>query len=1110
MTPRMLIAVCCLSLAGFQLSPAFAAAPARTRGGAAKTATKSGSDKADDKTPFKSGTFSALSFRGLGPAVNSGRIIDMAIHPSDRNTWYVAAASGGVWKTTNAANTWTPIFDGEGSFSIGCVTIDPRDPLVVWVGTGENNSQRSVAYGDGVYRSIDGGKSWENMGLKASEHIGMIVVDPRDSNVVYVAAQGPLWSSGGDRGLYRTTDGGKSWTRVLDIDENTGVSEVHLDPRNPDVLYAVSYQRHRRVWTLIDGGPGSGLHKSSDGGTTWRKLSNGLPSVEIGRIGMAVSPVDPNTLYAIVEAQLGKGGVYRSTDAGAGWEKMSDYVSGSPQYYQELVADPVNVDRVYSMDTYLMATTDGGKTWSRVGEKNKHVDNHALIIEPANPKHLIAGCDGGVYESFDRGATWNFKPNLPITQFYRLAVDNAEPFYNVYGGTQDNNTLGGPVRNNRREGIVNSEWFAVVGGDGFQARIDPTDPNIVYGQYQHGGLVRLDRRNGEEVDIQPQPGPGEEGLRWNWDSPLILSPHSHTRLYFAANRLFKSDDRGESWKPLGGDLTRGVDRNRLKVAGRVWSVDAVAKNASTSFFGNIVSLDESPKLAGLLYVGTDDGLIQVSGDDGATWTRYQAFPGVPDMTYVSDLLASTHSTDRVYATFDNHKMGDFKPYVFRSDDRGRSWRSISGDLPERGTAYTIVEDPIKPDLLFAGTEFGVFFTVDGGAKWLQLKGGLPTILVKDIAIQSRESDLVLGTFGRGFYVLDDFSPLRHVTPAALETAALTFPMKRADLFVPTSIWDFEPGESYFKAPNPPFGATLTWYLKEEIKTRKKTRQDAEKKAAKDGLDVFYPTWDELRAEEREEEPQILITVRDAEGEIVRRLTAAPTAGMHRTTWDLRYPASVPASRLGQPDGDFSFGPRGPYVAPGTYTMSIASIVDGVVTPLAEPQSFEVRPLGLGTLEAKDRKAVLAFQKKMSRLQRAALGASDLLSEASGRLKEIRKALRETAGSDPALETRARAIEDSFKDLRVRFSGDSVLERRNEATPPSLLDRIGRVVGSAWYTTADIPATHRREYDIAAAEFGTALETLRQLVDVDLKRLESDAEAAGAPWTPGRVPVWKAE
>ncbi len=1093
--------VCALALA--VAVPGHAAQP--------KSKTKP-STKSEPATKLKSETFDGLKFRSIGPATNSGRIADLAIHPSDPHTWYVAVASGGVWKTTNSAVTWTPLFDSQPSYSIGCVSIDPNDPLTVWVGTGENNSQRSVGYGDGVYRSDDGGKSWERAGLEKSEHIGKILIDPRHSNVVYVAAQGSLWAAGGDRGLYKTEDGGKTWTRVLNVDDWTGVSDLAFDPRNPDVIYATSYQRARRVWTLIDGGPGSAIWKSKDAGKTWKKLTNGLPKEDMGRIGIAVSPAQPDIVYAIIEAAAsGKaGGVYRSTDAGGNWDKRGDHVSSSPQYYQELVCDPKAPDRVYSLDTFVMVSEDGGKTFRRAGEKNKHVDNHALWIDPNDTDHLIVGCDGGLYESYDRAANWRYVPNLPVTQFYKVAVDEAKPFYNVYGGTQDNHSMGGPSRTLFAHGAANSDWTNVRTGDGFQPVVDPTNPDIVYAEAQHGALVRYDRKTGERLDIQPKEEPGEPGLHWNWDSPLIISPHSPTRLYFAANRLYRTDDRGDTWTPVSPDLTRKIDRNRLEVMGRVWGPDAVAKNASTSFYGNIVALTESPRKEGLLYVGTDDGLVQVSEDGGKAWRKVEKFPGVPELTYVTDLEASRHADGTVYATFGNHKMGDFKPYVLKSTDSGRGWTSITGDLPERGNVWCIVEDPVNPKLLFLGTEFGLYCTMDGGRKWIRLKGGMPTISVRDLAIQKRENDLVVATFGRGFYVLDDYRTLRTVDEPTLAKDAVAFPVRDAWVYVPQTPLGFRgtgfQGETYYTAANPPFGAVFTYYMAKDLKTKKQRRQDSEKEIAKSGGDAYYPSWDSLRAEEREEDPSIVLTVTDADGNVVRRLSGPAKSGFQRVAWDLRYPAMNP-TRASAPDEDaFGPGPMGPLAGPGTYTVHFAKRVGGVLAEITEPQPFEVEPLGNATLPATDRVALLEFQRRTARLQRAVLGAQQATREAGERITLLKKAIEDASAAQPTMMDDARKLEARLADLRLELEGDAMMDRRNESRPPSLSDRVNDIIDGR-SSTSMATATQRRSYEIAAKEFSAFLPKLKTLVETDLHRLETQADAAGAPWTPGRVPEW---
>jgi photosystem II stability/assembly factor-like uncharacterized protein len=1076
--------------------------------------------KAEAKSPepkdlWTPATFSGLSWRGIGPAVTSGRVLDIAVRPDRHATWYVATV-GGVWKTENTGISWTPVFDGQGSFSIGCVTIDPRNPHTVWVGTGENNSQRSVSYGDGVYRSSDDGATWENVGLKDSMHIGRIVVDPRDSAVVYVAAMGPLWSAGGDRGLYKTADGGKTWKAALTISENTGVSDVAFDPSNPDVLYAAAYQRRRHVWTLIDGGPESAIYKSSDAGATWTKLDRGLPREDMGRIGLAVSPVNPDVVYAVIEAANSAGGFFRSTDRGASWEKMSAYVPGGPMYYNEIFADPTHVDRVYSMDVYMQVTEDGGRTFKNVGERWKHVDNHALWIDPDDPDHLVNGNDGGVYESFDRGHAWEFKANLPITQFYHVAVDTSTPFYFLYGGTQDNTSLGGPSRTATDHGITNDQWFVTTGGDGFVSRPDPDDPNIVYAESQNGVLVRFDRRTGEQTDIQPQAGRDEAPLRWNWDSPLIVSPHLHTRLYFAAQRVFRSDDRGNTWTPISGDLTRQIDRNTLKVMGRVWSVDAVAKNASTSFYGNIVSLAESPVKEGLLYAGTDDGLVQVTEDGGTTWRKIEKVPGVPDHAYVSRLEPSLREADTVYAAFDNHKMGDLAPYLLRSTDRGRTWTSVAGNLPARGSVYVVVEDPEKPGLLFAGTEFGVFFTIDGGKKWTKLEGGLPTIAVRDIAIQRREHDLAIATFGRGFYILDDYRALQLVTPESLEQNAV-FPVRQAWMFVPSMPYGLRGkgflGESFYTAPNPPFGAVVTYYLKEGLQTRRQARLAREKALVKEGAAVPYPTWDELRAEDREEPPAVVLTVTDEAGNVVRRVTGPTGAGFHRVAWDLRYPPADPPSAepFVQSDEDlFSSPPIGPMAAPGAYRVSVATRVDGRLTPVGEPQVFQAVPLGTSALPPADRAATLAFEQKTARLQRAVLGASAAAKDLRRQLALVERAVTDTPRADAALFGDLVRIDGRVRDLQRALDGDTVVRRYNEPTPPSIVERVQGIVAGHWLSTSAPTETEKQSYRVAGELFVPVLEQLRTIMEVDMKALGDRLEAIGAPWTPGRVPRWAPE
>jgi photosystem II stability/assembly factor-like uncharacterized protein len=1095
------------------LTAALGAVLAAGARGAAKPA------KAPDaaKSPWSGATFAGLELRGIGPAFTSGRVQDLAVDPRNRRIWYVAVASGGVWKTVDGGTTWSPIFDSTGEYSVGCVTIDPNDPLTVWVGSGESNSQRSVSYGNGVYKSVDGGASWENVGLKASEHIAKIVVDPRDSKTVYAAAPGPLWSAGGDRGLYKTADGGRSWKRVLQVSENTGIGDLVMDRRNPDVLYAAAYQRRRHVWTLIDGGPESAIYKTVDGGATWRKLAAGLPKEEMGRIGLAISPQSPDVVYAVIEAAgggAGAAGFYRSADGGSHWEKRSGEISSSPQYYGKMFADPASFDRVYVMDVWMQVSDDGGKTFRKLGENDKHSDNHVLWIDGEDASHYLNGCDGGLYESWDKGAHWRFIANLPTTQFYRVVVDNALPFYNLLGGTQDNFSLSGPARTATVNGITNADWYVTVGGDGFQSQVDPEDPGTIYAESQYGVLVRFDKRTGERVLIQPQPGRGEPPLRYNWDSPIIVSPHLHTRLFFGANRLYQSDDRGDHWRAISPDLSRQIDRNRLPVMGRIWSIDAVSKNASTSFYGNIVSLAESPLKEGLIYAGTDDGLIQVSEDGGAHWRKAERFPKVPERTYVARVEASRLDPDVVFAAFDNHKMGDFSPYLLRSADRGRTWTSIAGDLPRRGTVYAVTQDTERRDLLFAGTEFGAYFTVDGGKRWIPFQGGLPPIAVRDIAIQKRENDLAFATFGRGFYVLDDYTPLRRVDDAMLARDATLFPVRPALLYNPARPLggrgaSFQ-GAGFFTAPNPPFGAVFTYYLKEAQKTRRALRQEREKKLVGEDEAVPYPSWEELRAEEREQEPAIVLTVTDEEGQVVRRLTGPFTAGFHRVAWDLHYPAATPTALQPPEANPYNDPDSGPMVAPGAYKVALAERAGGKLVPLGEPQTFQAVPLGRGGLADADLAKVLDFERRTARLQRAVMGAVNAAEEAKTRLDYIDRALVDTprAGADMAVE--AHALRLRLADVEVALTGDTTIASHNEPTLPAIVDRVQAVIQGHWNASGAPTQVQLDQYASASADFAPVLETLRTLIDVDLKRLQDRLEASGAPWTPGRVPVWHPE
>lgn len=1067
---------------------------------------KNGEKKPEEEKEelLSSATFKGLEFRSIGPALMSGRIADIAIHPDDQSVWYVAVGSGNVWKTENAGTTWEPIFDDQDSYSIGCITIDSSNPQIIWVGTGENVGGRHVGYGDGIYRSLDAGASWENMGLESSEHIGNILVHPEDSNTIFVAVQGPLWSKGGDRGLFISRDGGENWEKVLGDDEYTGVNEVHMDPRNPNVLYAATHQRFRNVAALINGGPGSGIHKSTDGGRTWRELENGLPEKDMGKIGLAISPQNPDVVYATIELGQREGGFWRSADGGGSWEKRSDYVSGGtgPHYYQEIFASPHAFDRIYQMDPRMHWSVDGGETFERVGETHKHGDNHALVFDLKDPKYLLAGSDGGLYESWDLGKNWKYVANLPVTQFYKVAVDYDEPFYHVIGGTQDNNTQYGPARTDNVHGIRNSDWQITLFGDGHQPAIDPSDPNVVYSEWQQGNLTRWDRATGEMIYIQPQPEKGEESERFNWDSPILISSHDPKRIYFASQRVWRSEDRGDSWRPVSDDLSRDIDRLKEPMMGRVRSFDAAWDIYAMSQYGTVTSLAESPLDENLLYAGTDDGLIQVSEDGGQNWRRLDSLPGVPDSYFVNDIKADLHDADTVYVVVDDHKSGDFSPYLLESNDRGRTWRSIAGDLPERHIAWRVVQDHVDPDLLFLGTEFGVFASFQGGGKWIKLSGGMPNIPVRDLAIQKRENDLVAATFGRGFYVLDDYTSLRGMSEQTLEQEAELFSTRKAHWYMPRRTLGrgekASQGAAFYIAPNPPFGAVFTYYLKDGYKTRKDKRQEEEKEKADEGTDTPYPGWDALREEELEEEPGVILTVRAAGGEVVRRLSGPAGKGFHRVAWDLRYP------NLEAWDEDWSEDDSsGMLAAPGTYSVSLAKRVDGQITDLGKNQSFEVVPLRERGLPGASPEDVVAFYKELVELDRSIESAEGVITETETKLDAIKQALMRSMIGDTALEEETRRMWRELKDLQLRLNGDETRDRMNAPGPVSIERRFTSAFFGNRFSTYGPTPMHRRQVEIAVEEFAEVKAALDRIKEVDLAALEAKLDAAGVPWTPGR-------
>jgi len=1061
----------------------------------------------EPKSFVNSDLVSGLKWRSIGPAWASGRIADFAVNPKNPKEYYVGVASGNVWKTANNGTTWKPVFDKHGSYSIGVVELDPNNPNVVWVGTGENNHQRALGYGDGVYKSLDGGKSFKNMGLKESRQIGGIVIDPRNSDIVFVAAEGSAWGPGEERGLYKTTDGGETWNKVLEISENTGVNNVVMDPSNPDIMYATSEQRRRTSFTKIGGGPESSVYKSTDGGENWRKITKGLPGVHLGGMGIDVSPVNSNYVYLIVEAAEGKGGFFRSTDKGESWNKMSDHHS-SGQYYNEIFCDPVNVNKVYSVETVSKITLDGGKTWENISTMGRHVDDHALWIDPCDTEHYIIGGDGGIYETWDAGKTFDFKENLPVTQFYRVYVDDEEPFYNVYGGTQDNNSMGGPSRTTSRSGVINDEWYVTLGGDGFWAATEPGNPDIVYTEYQYGNMYRYDKKSGERINIKPRERKGELTYKWNWNTPLFVSPHNKTRLYVAANKVFRSDDRGNTWEVISDDLTAQVDRNSIPVMGKYWPAEAVAKDVSTSQWGTIVSLDESKLNEGLLYAGTDDGVISITENGGESWTQVKSFEGVPQYTYVSDIYADRFDENVVYATFDNLKRDDFKPYVYKSTDKGKSWTSITGNLPENGTVHTLVQDFVRPELIFVGTEFGIFFTIDNGENWVQLKSGIPTIAVRDIDIQERESDLVVATFGRGFYILDDYSPLREISAELENKKAAIFPIKDALMFVQTR-GKSNQGSTYFTSPNPEYGATFTYFLKEVPKTKKQIRKEKEKELFKAGKPIPQPTWRELQLEGKQEKSHLIFTVYDNNENVINQFTKAPSKGVNRVNWNMTYSATANTRIRGEFD-PITSGGRGIMVMPGNYKVGLKLWHEGELTELVEPVEFTCKKLNNTTLPAADYAENVAFAEKVNRLALAVVGTGRMITETTNKVEQIKQAIYATPGASQELMDRARALSVELEELNFKMNGLPA-KASGEEVPPAqvpLNDRLSTITYTHMGSTSGITTTEKQGYEILKEEFPPVLQALKRIVETEVPALEAELNKINAPWTPGRMPIWK--
>tara|TARA_B100000795_G_scaffold75383_1_gene53568 strand:+ start:182 stop:3430 length:3249 start_codon:yes stop_codon:yes gene_type:complete len=1054
--------------------------------------------KKNIKTTSKEVSLDAFKFRNVGPAFLSGRIADIVTHPDNDNIWYVAVGSGGVWKTENAGTTWSPIFDDQSTYSTGCITLDPSNPSTVWVGSGENVGGRHVAYGDGIFKSTDDGKSWNNMGLKNSEHISEIIVHPTNSDIVWVAAQGPLWSKGGERGLFKTVNGGNTWKQVLGNKEWTGVTDIMLDPRDSNVLYAATWDRHRTVAALMGGGPGTAIYRSDDGGNNWKKLEKGLPKSNMGKIGITISPQQPDVIYAAIELDRKQGGVYRSSNRGESWTKMSNTVSGGtgPHYYQELYASPHEFDRLYLMNVRVLTSGDGGKTFNQLPERNKHSDNHAIVFKDDDPNYIMLGTDAGIYESFDNAKTWRYIKNLPLTQFYKVAVNNAAPFYHIFGGTQDNGSAGGPSATDEREGIANKHWYKTLFADGHQSATDPVYNNIVYAETQQGGLHRVDLSTGEQVSIQPQASLGDPHERFNWDAPILVSPHNPSRLYFASYRVWKSESRGDDWTTISGDLTRNEDRITLPIMGRQQSWDNAWDVGAMSNYNTITSLAESPVQEGLLYAGTDDGFIQVSENGGDSWRSIPVTKlGISSRSFVNDIKADLFDANTVYVALDNHKEGDFNPYLFKSIDKGMTWKSISNNIPKRTLVWRMVQDPVKKNLLFAATEYGIYTSLNGGEAWQKLPG-TPTISFRDLTIQKRENDLVAASFGRGFYVLDDYSALRDFTEENLAKKAKLFSPRPAKWFVPRSKVG-NTGADYYFAKNPEFGAVFTYHLSGDYKTEKQLRKTAEKKLK--NANISFPGWDALDSEASENSAQIILIINDTDGNVIQKVNQKASKGSHRISWNLSHFNPFAISSDGNTRRSYRRG--GTMATPGTYSASLHLEKNGIVSPLDGPVTFEVNPIHEGVLKGTSYEDFNTFRVSLVELLREINGVQDVLNSSTRKHKVMTIALSRSNITPGEIEGQLVDLKIAIDAIEKMLNGSDSRSAIGERNPAGMQNYLSNAM-SGMRNSYGPTGVHRKSYE-TAKKILISVKAKVINIEASILPIEAALKNAGAPHINGQ-------
>jgi len=1061
----------------------------------AQRASKSADAKmAPAEKPDYNAIFANLEWRNVGPAIMGGRIDDFAVVESNPSIVYAGTASGGVWKTTNGGTTWEPIFDNETVSTIGDIAIASSDPSIVWVGTGEPNNRQSSSWGNGIYKSTDAGKTWTNMGLGETEHIGRVVVHPANPNIVYVAAVGRLWGPNNERGVYKTSDGGKTWTNVLFVNEDTGVIDIALDRESPDTLYAAAYQRRRTVFGFAGSGPGSAIYKTTDSGANWKKLTKGLPyekgEDQTGRIGLDIYHRNTNIVYALVEHK--DGGIYRSEDKGETWTKMSD-TNPRPMYYSQVRIDPNNDLRIWALGAPVYFSEDGGKTFVNTRGQRIHGDYHAMWIDPADSGHMIVGTDGGIHWTYDAGQSWDFVNTLALGQFYEIGVDMKNP-YSICGGLQDNGSWCGPSRTWYSQGISNEDWFRVGGGDGFYVQTDPTDLDILYFESQDGNLQRRNMRTSESVSIRPREEEDEARYRFQWNSPIVISAHDPKTIYYGGNFLFKSTDRGDNWEKLGGDLTTGQDRNKLPIMGRVPDAETRSRHDGVEWWPTITTVSESPRTPDVLWVGTDDGNLQVTRNGGRSWKNVaEKVPGVPKGTYVSRVVASRYADGTAYVTFDGHRSNDFNVYVFMTTDYGESWKPTSGGLPNnKGTVNVIREHHRNPNLLFAGTEYGAYVSFDRGANWTRLKMNLPTAPVDDIAIHPRENDLVFGTHGRSIWVLDDITPLEQIDDQVIGSDLHLFDIRPATQWRITN-HKGSTGHKFFIADNPDYGALIHFYLKSKPAEKERVR----------------------------------ITITDKDGKAVREITCGgpqpeaqpggggfgrfrrercePETGVNRVNWDLRYNPPI-EPQPGETGGFGRFGAgRGPSVDPGEYAVKISAGGKEVSKKVMVEEDPRIQ---ISDADRAARRQVLNQLYEMAgdagRSQRSITGLRTALNEA---LKSWKR-----PGPPQVPDDIRKAAEELLKKVEeacLKFASRSQCteaegEGLGAAGPPLVVEapplpvRIGRLLGQFDGYTAAPTATQRKELDVLSEMLPDASAAVRKLVEEDLPALNKKMNEAGVP------------